>query len=241
MRHIKLDATESTNDYLRELIRRENTPSFTVVSTKNQTAGRGQMGASWIVAKGKNLTFSVFVSDFVRKDNLFDLNAAVAIALVESVETFGIPDLKIKWPNDIMSGRNKIGGILIESVFRADGVVDSIIGIGLNVNQKDFDGLPQAGSMSSCSGTDFDRDEVLQVVLAALQSRICSISHDHSGIWAVYHNLLFKKEKPLVFETSDGFRFSGMIREVTTSGKLRVETESEEIREFGIREVKMLF
>ncbi|NMH26991.1 biotin--[acetyl-CoA-carboxylase] ligase [Flavobacterium silvaticum] len=241
MPHIKLDATASTNDYLKDLLKAGKIENFTVVSAENQTAGRGQMGAIWKVESGKNLTFSVFVSDVAHVDYLFGLNVAVAVSIVETLQKNAISDLSIKWPNDIMSGRKKIGGILIESIFRTDGSIWSVIGIGINVNQTDFENLPQASSLMMQSGREFNREELLESLVADLESKISELRNTKEQLWNDYHKLLFCAQKPAVYETPDGIRFNAIITEVLQNGKLKLELEEGTFREFGIKEIKMLF
>ena len=144
---IKLDAIKSTNEYLKALAKENPLENFTTVIAKNQTNGKGQMGATWISEKGKNLTMSVLVKDVLSShDAIFSLNASVAIAVVKVLQDLEIPKVSIKWPNDIMADSKKLGGILIESTLKSDGSTISIIGIGLNCNQTNFVNLPKATS-----------------------------------------------------------------------------------------------
>jgi len=116
MKVIKLDAIDSTNEFLKGLSSKQQLENFTVVTAENQTKGKGQMGSVWDSEAGKNLTMSVFVKDSLSDVNqIFKLNIGVALAVIEALETFNIPNLMIKWPNDIMSYNFKIAGILIEN------------------------------------------------------------------------------------------------------------------------------
>lgn len=149
MNIIKLSAINSTNDYLKKLSAGQYLENFTVVVAEHQTAGKGQMGAKWSVVPGKNLTFSVLIKDLLLEINeIFNLNAAVAISITETLESFNIPDICIKWPNDILAGNKKIGGVLIENSIKNNGEIFSIVGIGLNINQLDFENLPKASSLA---------------------------------------------------------------------------------------------
>ena len=121
MRLVKLDAIDSTNDFLKDLVRQQNVENFTVVTAENQTKGKGQMGAVWNSEIGKNLIMSVLIKDFLfNSKDVFNLNIAVSLAVIKSLERLEIPNLSIKWPNDIMSGDKKIGGILIENSFKSN-------------------------------------------------------------------------------------------------------------------------
>lgn len=140
---IKLNAIDSTNTFIKEMISAKTVKHFTVVTTNHQTSGKGQMGTVWLSEPSKNLMFSVFVD--VSKYKLefpFYISMVVALALKQSLNTFLIPKLYIKWPNDILSQNKKICGILIENVMKQGAVNASIIGVGLNVNQTNFTALP---------------------------------------------------------------------------------------------------
>ncbi|MBT8321842.1 MAG: biotin--[acetyl-CoA-carboxylase] ligase, partial [Eudoraea sp.] len=119
MHLIKLGATDSTNAYLKELLASKDAPDGTVVQAECQQKGRGQMGREWHSEPGKNLTFSLLkkFSNFpVTKQ--FLLNIISSLAVVEVLNTYDVPELKVKWPNDIMSGNQKICGILVENVVK---------------------------------------------------------------------------------------------------------------------------
>src|SRR3970282_291011 len=144
-----LDAIDSTNEFLKGLSNGQLLENFTVVTAENQTKGKGQMGSVWDSEVGKNLTMSVFIKDSLSDVNqIFKLNVGVVLAVVQALETFNIPNLMVKWPNDIMSYNFKIGGILIENSIKSDGTVHSIVGLGINVNQVNFENLPKASSLA---------------------------------------------------------------------------------------------
>src|SRR6187402_1310392 len=170
MQLIKLDAIDSTNDFLKGLAAGQYLENFTVVSAENQTKGKGQMGAKWVSEIGKNLIMSVLVKDLLTDINqIYNLNVAIAVSIIEVLEKYNIPKLSIKWPNDIMSDHSKIGGILIENSIRSEGEIFSIVGIGLNINQENFDNLPKASSLFVKTGQHFDKEELLVKITEAIQ------------------------------------------------------------------------
>lgn len=238
---VKLDATTSTNDFLSELARSQRLENFTVVTAEKQTHGRGQRGALWESETGKNLTMSVLVeSIFANPESVFVLNAAVAVAIADTVTALGIDQVSIKWPNDILSGSKKISGVLIENTIRSKGEVSSIVGIGLNVNQTDFDELPTASSLASITGRSFDKDKILEKLLVNLRAMTENAEARSEFIWERYHQMLFKKDVAAAFEAK-GKRFSGMIEGVEKDGRLRIRHENDSISHYGIREIKMLY
>jgi BirA family biotin operon repressor/biotin-[acetyl-CoA-carboxylase] ligase len=242
MRHVKLDTTPSTNDFLKKMAADGPVENFTVVTAESQTKGRGQMGARWLSEYGKNLIVSIFISDAPRSQaSLFVLNAAVANAVFDTIASLGVPRPAVKWPNDILSGGKKIGGILIETIFRSNGQVDSIVGIGLNVNQTGFEGLPGASSMTVATARVFDKEQVLEKLIHALEDRTAKAHANPEEIWRVYHDRLFRRGVPTAFEDAGGQRFMAIINGVSGEGKLKLQLDDESIKSFGIKEIKMLY
>jgi len=243
MKLIKLDAIDSTNDFLKELLINNNAENFTVITAEAQNKGKGQMGSIWVSEKGKNLTMSILVKDFIFDINqIYNLNIAVAIAIVTALEKYNIPKLSIKWPNDIMSDNKKVGGILIENSIKSAVKIDSIIGIGLNVNQTDFNELPQASSLSLMTNTTFDKEELLYKIIDEIKHNIIKLTDDRSEeLWQKYSGLLFKKGTPMPFEKPNEERFMGIIKGVSKIGQLELLLEDDTIGTYGIKEIQMLY
>lgn len=243
MNIIKLDAIDSTNDYLKKLSRNERVQNFTVVTTDNQTKGKGQMGSVWKSEIGKNLTMSILIKEIlVNTKQIFDLNIAISLSIIQVLQDYGIPKLTIKWPNDIMSDTKKIGGILIENSFKTDNKIESIVGIGLNVNQKDFIDLPKASSLHLISNLQYDLEELILKIYGQIKSN-CSTLLDNKTLilWENYHQNLFKKGIPVPFQIENGTKFMGIIQGVTNQGKLELILEDDSIQTFGIKEIQMLY
>lgn len=243
MNIIKLNAIESTNTFLKELILTQYVDNFTVVITDNQTKGKGQVGAVWNSESGKNLTFSVLVKDLmIDSYSVFILNTLVSISIVKALEKFKIANLAIKWPNDILSEQKKIAGILIENIFKGSNEIVSIIGIGLNVNQLSFDNLPQASSLALLNNKKFDRNLILEEILNQIKFKYNELRNGTvKDFWEEYHNYLFKKDVPSVFLNSANLQFMGIIKGVSTIGKLQVLLEDDSISEYDLKEVKMMY
>lgn len=242
MNIIKLNAINSTNDYLKKLLHAQHVDNFTVVVAEHQTAGRGQMGSQWLVEDGKNLTMSVLIKDLLLDVNaIFNLNTAVAVSVVQALERFNINGLSIKWPNDILAGNKKIGGILIENSIKNNGEILSIAGIGLNVNQVSFEGLPKASSLKLATGKELNREEILHVIINVLKQNIASLmNRNNTHLWETYHRMLFKIGMPMPFE-SRGKKFMGIIKGVSHNGNLEVLLEDDSTASFSIKEVQMLY
>lgn len=239
MNIIKLDATDSTNSFLRSLLSEGPVENMTTVVAEHQTGGRGQRGAGWHSQPGKNLTFSVYR----RFENLpvgkqFCINMAVSLAIIDALNAIDIPDLKVKWPNDILSGSGKLAGILIENQIQS-GAQLVIAGIGLNVNQLTFESLPRATSMQKVTGRAFDLDEVLQLILDKLELRFREI--DDTSLQSHYESILFRKDKPSTFRKPNGQLIMGFIRGVDPYGQLIVEMEDQVRVTFQLKEIELLY
>lgn len=240
---IKLDATDSTNVYLKAMIRSKKVENHTVVVAKKQLNGKGQMGAIWHTEAGKNLTFSVLKKfESLHTTHQFTLNICVSLAIYDVLNELSIPDVSVKWPNDIMSGSFKICGILIENALKGSLVQHSIIGIGLNVNQTSFENLEKAGSLKSVSGRNFDLDGLLHKILERMEHHLQGIDEKTvTQLLPSYERILFRKDKPSTFTDVNGDRFMGFIRKVSSTGKLVLELEDQAFREFDLKEVSLLY
>jgi BirA family biotin operon repressor/biotin-[acetyl-CoA-carboxylase] ligase len=236
---IKLNATDSTNTHLKQLALSQVLDDFTVVSTDLQFKGRGQMGAEWVSDSGKNLTISVLkkLKNF-HIQNQFNLNCIVSLALYDVLYELKVPNLSVKWPNDILSGNQKICGILIENILKGKFIHMTILGIGLNVNQIDFSNLERASSLKLLLGSDFNLDELRTKTLDKLKSYF-ELSPE--GLKSKYEEILFRKDKPSTFESPKNEKFTGFIRGVDTVGKLVIELEDSVMKKFDLKEVKLLY
>jgi BirA family biotin operon repressor/biotin-[acetyl-CoA-carboxylase] ligase len=240
MHVIKLSATDSTNAYLKQIAKSENLPDFTVVHTDHQTAGRGQRGTKWDTEAGKNLTFSVLKlwKSFPALRH-FMLNACISISIYNSLQALEIPRLYLKWPNDILSGTQKLCGILVENQVRGKFISSSVIGIGLNLNQMHFPNLPGATSLKSLTGRDYDRDKVLFSVLQRLESDLASVDFSASSTTLEeYEAHLYLKNLSAKFRRPDGTSFEGKIQGVSPEGQLQIEMTDSSLESFGFKEVR---
>ena len=242
MQLIKLNATDSTNNYLKQLILERTLDDFSVVVANHQTNGRGQRGSSWLSEKDKNLTFSVLKRNIsIVANQQFLLNILVSLSIVKTLEGFNIPKLAIKWPNDILSDHHKISGILIENLIKNKQIEYAIIGIGLNVNQVKFEGLSKVSSLKNIMPLPVDKDELLTKIIDKLKMYFKLYSENGSEFLnSEYESYLFRKDKPSTFSSHDNSLFTGIIRGVSTSGKLCVQMEDFN-KEFDLKELKLIY
>lgn len=248
--YLRFDELSSTNDHAAELLASEqfsHTKSKpaegTVIRADSQSAGRGQFGSRWESAAGKNLTFSVILyPTWLDVAAQFQLSMAVALAVHDALASLlpASPAPCIKWPNDLYLGARKTGGILIQNSLSGTRIRSSIVGIGLNVNQTDFDpNLPNPASMASATGLTFDPEIVIDRLFECLEHRYLQLKTGHAAsIKADYEALLYRRDEPSAFiDMATEQSFTGTIRGVTDAGQLRVETAQEE-RLFRVKEIR---
>jgi biotin--[acetyl-coA-carboxylase] ligase len=243
MEIIKLNATNSTNTYLKNLLKEKQVKDLSCIWALSQTQGRGQQGAKWISEPGKNLTFSILKKfENLSSEYHFLLNMEVSLAIFRTLKKLYIPDLAVKWANDILSSKKKICGILIENTLHKEQISSSIIGIGLNVNQVFFNDLPNVSSLQKIMGHPFDLEEVLLLICQELEVSLKSLSPTRfETMLDEYHTHLFRKDKPSTFEYPNGERFMGYIRGVSHNGQLQVEQEDALMSSFSLKEIKLLY
>tara|TARA_R110002051_G_scaffold55112_3_gene102942 strand:- start:964 stop:1695 length:732 start_codon:yes stop_codon:yes gene_type:complete len=243
MQIIKLDATASTNSYLKELSTQKVLKDFTVITTQNQTLGRGQLNAKWESDAGKNLAFSILKNEIdVQINKVFLISMCVSLAILEGLKELGVPELKIKWPNDILSGNSKIGGILIENIVSGTQIKISIIGFGLNVNQKAFKNAPHAASIKTIVGRNYDLDEVFYLLIEKLHNQLQKpILVLEKELLAQYHAHLFRVGEVCTFTTQDKSEIKGVIVGVTINGTLNLKLENGNFQEFGLKEIQLQY
>ena len=164
--------THSTSTLLREQYS-DTLPHLYTIRTDYQTAGRGQAGNSWESEKGKNLLFSTLLRyEGIRATKQWRLSMLVAVALWETLAKY-LPQeqLRIKWPNDIYFGDKKLVGILIENSLVGQYVGYSIAGIGVNVNQAEWQSdAPNPISMKQITGKDYDVEELMKEWIYSMKS-----------------------------------------------------------------------
>ena len=139
-----------------------------------------------------------------------------------------------------MSANQKVCGVLIENVIKQSVIESSIIGIGLNVNQLDFNGLPQASSLKNVTGVNYDLDEILHIILKQLEIQLDLLCKDTNRIKSQYESYLFRKEKPSTFKTAEGL-FSGIIKGVSEHGLLEVLIEDQVLKTYDLKTIKLLY
>ncbi len=221
-----------------------------VFTTFNQTAGRGQRTNNWHSEADKNLAFTAILHPrFLLATEQFCMNTAIALAVYDTIaevlEMHGksgtVNDLKIKWPNDIFIGNKKVAGILIQNTLHGATIQASAIGIGINVNQKRFNQLPDAGSLINFIGDYIDLYDLVQKLSIHTEKRFLELkSGERTAQQELYKTLLYRMSTPALYRrVSDNFVFEGVIKNITASGCLVIEDKlGKQI--FNLHEVKFL-
>ena len=221
MKIIKLDAIDSTNSYLKKLLTKESLDDLTVVISKHQTKGKGRNGNIWANDASLNLAFSIYKRfNRLNINNKFILNLISSIAVFHLLNENKLNKLTIKWPNDIMSENKKISGILIENSVKGNFINHSVIGVGINVNQRKFKNLPNATSMFIETGREFSLDTLASRLGEIFSKNFLQYEKNEGALLKYYNNQLFLKNTDWNFITKDGKRFSGKITRINKNGEL---------------------
>ena len=192
-----------------------------VIWADHQTMGKGQRGKVWENDPG-NLLMSLIIKPEIAPDRQFELSMQTAVTIAAYLKTLSDEwQVAIKWPNDIYLNDKKTCGILIENAFRGMHWAYAVIGIGLNVNQKNFtEFLPTATSMSLVSGKKYDLKEIVTDIRTGILNLIRSADNTQK-LLREYNQLLFRRGKQVSFvERSTGSRFDAYGQEVDAAGRL---------------------
>lgn len=211
-----------------------------MVSTFNQTHGRGYTSNVWQSGENQNLTFSFLVVDElnIQKD-LPILNMWVAISILSVLSKWQIK-ASIKWPNDMMVKGKKIGGILIQSKISNNRIKFVVVGIGLNIYQTNFTDLPKASSIIHAY-PDFDKplNDCLLEMLCYLENDYKTFNpENYAYIISTYHQHLFKKDQVASYEYN-GVQCNGILRKINEEGNAEIEIENQGLMTFRHKEIKL--
>ncbi|MFP4556313.1 MAG: biotin--[acetyl-CoA-carboxylase] ligase [Bacteroidales bacterium] len=237
---IWLDEVSSTNDYANAISKDVETHGVVVVANF-QDEGRGQRGNSWESEQGKNLLCSILLwPTFLEVQNQFLLSKVASLAVCDVLKS-KVANVSIKWPNDIYVNNCKIGGILIENSFSSPYLDSSIVGLGVNLNQKDFlQDLPNPTSLLLETGKEYSVKNFLDDLCAAFDQRFNSlIGGNPEKLSDDYFDILFRKDSYYNYR-AEGEVFKAKIVGVKNSGELILETEKGTQRVFAFKEVSFV-
>jgi BirA family biotin operon repressor/biotin-[acetyl-CoA-carboxylase] ligase len=250
----KLNETNSTNSYLKELVHvqlgqspqtksiSKCIPEFFSVMANSQTNGRGQHECQWHSEPSKNALFSTLMFPKIHPSQQFYISKVVSLSIIDYLKT-QIPDhknLSIKWPNDIYYKDKKLAGILIENSIMGEEILYSVIGIGLNLNQQHFDSqLPNPISVSQITELTYDVEDAVKTIINNISFRYAIIVEDIVAYDFEYEQLLYKKNLEFEYEINNQ-KFLARIKGVNEYGKLLLLKNNCEMLECAFKEVKFL-
>lgn len=239
-RYILVHETASTNTYMARMA--AMLPSNTVIYTPKQTAGRGQRGNSWECEPDKNLAFSMLLkSPDIAPNRQFFISEAVSLAIIDTLNDVA-NGFCIKWPNDIYHGNGKVAGILIEHTLTTKAISQTIIGVGLNVNQTTWlSDAPNPLSIKQITGEDSNLTDLLHDICSRIES-YCQFAgyspQQFTDLHSRYLKNLYRADsKPHTFAMPDGTLFEATIHDVKPDGTLCLQMSDGEIRQFAFKQV----
>lgn len=226
---IKFDTLDSTNLYLKQNYNQYD--EFTVITTDNQTKGKGRMQRVWNSNKD-DLTFSILLKPNIDSSNLPLISLITGASLCNVINKY--IKSQIKWPNDILVNSKKLAGILVEGIYsnKTDAI---IVGIGINVNSVDFpsDLIIKATSLKKELNKDINKDDLLNEIIKEFISLYNKfLNNDNTYINIVKNNNYLKNKK--VYINNNEVE----VLDITNKGNLLIK-ENEEIREIYFGEVTL--
>lgn len=246
MKIIWLSTIDSTNsEAMRRLPELDN---CTVLAAGEQTAGRGQRGNSWFSEPGKNLTFSIVLKygeggiEPIAATDAVWLNYLISVTVVDFLQSHAIW-CKVKWPNDVYVGKNKICGILTENVLDGNKLAASVIGVGLNINQREFPQLANATSLWSLTGKEHNLEECLEKLMTGFEGWLPCLSDNvgRRSIFSSYSTYLFNRDINARYHDLLTDRvYTGIIKGVAPDGRLMIwdlEAPGKPMRYYHFKEV----
>ena len=215
--------TDSTNLWIKRLAK-EGAPEGTLALAEFQSAGRGRLGRSWEVPEGTSVMMSILLRPKFEPQYAPMLTLVMGMAVAKAVKKLGF-DASIKWPNDVVVSHKKICGILTEMGVR-DGKIDyAVIGVGINVNIREFpeEMADKATSLYLESGREFDRSQIPGLVMEAFEEYYekFAATCDLSGLKEEYESILANYNQPVRVLAKEPYE--GVARGITDGGELLVE------------------
>ena len=228
---VHVDETDSTNRWLKE-----HGEGDMVIVAGYQTAGRGCGTNTWESERGRNLLFSILMHPAdIPASRQFVISQVVSVALCKVLEQY-VGNVSIKWPNDIYVGDRKICGMLIENRLQGSVIRDSIIGIGLNVNQMVFHSdAPNPVSLANLTGRLIDTEMLLQQLLGALDAEWA----DAEGVRSRYMARLYRRKGFFRYRDARG-EFYAELAAVEDDGHLVLRDVDGRTSRYAFKEVQFL-
>lgn len=236
LRVIHYTSLQSTNTKAYQLAQ-ESAPDWTVVVADVQTKGRGRGSKRWNSPKG-GLWFSVLLRDRIPIQRLALLQFLAAIATRRALENETWSGIKLKWPNDLVLGNAKLGGILVESKTLGDSVSFAILGIGLNINQSKAQLPPGAVSLRIVSRKQHNMTTILKAILEQIRSSLDDLNHPSRIMDEWWRNCIHRPLRIQVTRTND--TITGISRGIDEDGSLLIQTDDRGTRRVNEGSLRIL-
>lgn len=234
-----IEECESTNDLALQYSRKVKAKQPMVFVANYQTNGRGQRGNTWVSSKGANLTFSMlwFPDQLQIKDQFF-LNKVSSLAVAKLLVDLGVSLVKVKWPNDVYVSEKKIAGILIENMATGKFITSSVIGIGLNLNQSQVQGVNMV-SLAELVKLKLSKSELCKKIIHNMDYFLDAVKRNDFNIDDFYLSNLYALNSRCMFKNLKDNHFVGSISGITSDGSLKIDT-SDGVKSFAFKEVSLV-
>ena len=227
MKRIHLETVCSTNDEIKRLMGQGALPDLSCLTANNQTSARGQRGNSWASDAGKNIALSMY-------------KQFQGLPLEEVFSSF-LNDVSIKWPNDIMVRGKKIAGVLTETGVIGNNISWAIIGIGVNVQQANFMGLPHASSFLLEGLASLQPETLLSKILPVLEKYVVQVEQTtYAQMRSQYEPKLFGFKTQKEFKESGEQAFLASVEGIDQNGALRLKKAKGVLSSYQLKEVSMV-
>jgi len=235
---IKISNIDSTNNYAAKLVANKEFIEETLIYTDYQKQGKGLGKNKWYSEKNKNILASLIVFPEIKVEQHFQLNMIISISICEYLQIKGV-SAKIKWPNDIYVKDDKIAGILVENRFYGDKINNSVIGVGLNLNQTDFPSeVLNPVSLKTINNQDYNIENEIKELFLLISKGIKSLQKFKStGIKSSYLDKLYRYDEWSYFK-KENFTFEAKIIDVKNDGYIVLVDKNGNKRDYYFKEVE---
>ena len=233
---IQLISVDSTNNYIANMIQQGSCTDGSAIMADYQTNGRGQHGNSWQSVSSENLMFSLAFQPSYTLEEQIRLSWYSALMWQHCLFRFGIT-AQIKWPNDLYVNDLKIGGILIEQQIKGAQLEWAILGCGVNINH--HPDLANTTSIFEQICQRFKPITVLLEFLDLMNGQQALLVGDFQALKNKFEAELWCKDHMQLFRRKDGVVFEGVIKGVSPTGALCVETGGK-LQTYNNKEVSYL-
>lgn len=237
--YIELALVDSTNNYAMHLINENMAVDGLVVRADYQSKGKGQHSNVWMAEESKNILLSIILEmNAISLGQQFLVNASFCLSVANMfMQEYEVPDVSIKWPNDIYAGKKKLSGILIENVIRGTNWQYAIIGVGLNINQLNFKDLTNATSLKHFTKKNHSISKCTKIFFKYLNKYYERFLTDPTKIIDEYNALLHGRNIDISYKYKHEIR-SGTLIEVKPTGEIEIETK-EGLKTFRHKEIEL--